>query len=74
MNKLLLLSQNDFRLTYREPILRSFLFFPLLAFAIVRFIVPMLMDRFPVLGPHGPVIAMWAGLQAGTMFGFCTDF
>nr|WKN39677.1 hypothetical protein K4G66_13345 [Tunicatimonas sp. TK19036] len=74
MNKLLLISQNDFRITFRDPMLKGLLFFPLVALAIVKFLVPYLSEQYPVFEPYHSVILMWSCMQAATMFGFINGF
>jgi hypothetical protein len=74
MKQLLLISHNDFRITFREPLLKGLLFFPLIALAIVKFLVPYLSEQYPVIEPYHPVILMWACMQSATMFGFINGF
>lgn len=74
MNTLLLLSRQDFTATFRDPIFKGLLVFPLLAFALVRWVLPVVVANFPVLAPYQPVILMWACLQSATMFGFIYGF
>lgn len=74
MKQLLLISGNDFRITFRDPMLKGLLFFPLVALAIVKFLVPYLSEQYPVIEPYEPVILMWACMQSATMFGFISGF
>jgi len=68
------LSQTDFRTTFRDPIFKALLFFPIISFFLVRWILPFLTWRFPILSPYTQVILMWACLQSATMFGFIYGF
>ncbi|SDM32229.1 fluoroquinolone transport system permease protein [Catalinimonas alkaloidigena] len=74
MNRLLLLGANDFRMVFRDPMLRLFLFLPLLIVGGIGWALPPVLDRFPVLGDYGYVILMWACMQTATMFGFINGF
>lgn len=74
MKQLLLISRNDFRITFRDPMLKGLLFFPLVALAIIKFLVPYLSEQYPVIEPYQPVILMWACMQTATMFGFISGF
>lgn len=74
MNRILILSANDFRMVFRDPLLRIFLFMPLLIFAVVKWVLPMVFSLFPVIQAYDYVIMMWACMQASTMFGFISGF
>lgn len=74
MNYLLTLSRNDFRITFRDPIFRVLLVFPLIAFALIRFVYPWIATRFPEVTDYGHVVLMWACMQTATMFGFIYGF
>lgn len=74
MKLLLTLSKNDFRNTFRDPMFRSLLFFPIISFAIIYWGVPAIEGIYPPLAPYKPVILMWACLQSATMFGFIYGF
>ena len=74
MNQLLTLSLNDFRVVFRDPMLRIFLFLPLLVIALVVWGVPFLFSVYPTAKDYDYVILMWAGLQTATMFGFISGF
>ena len=60
MKQLLLISHNDFRITFREPLLKGLLFFPLIALAIVKLLVPYHTELYPIIEPYHAVILMWA--------------
>ena len=74
MNRLLVLSVNDFRMVFRDPMLRIFLFLPLLIVAVVVWGLPMVFSAYPAVQAYDYVILMWAGMQASTMFGFINGF
>jgi hypothetical protein len=74
MKLLFILSQQDLRTTFRDPIFKGLLFFPLLAFVFIRWLLPVIIERFPILLPYHTVILMWACMQSATMFGFIYGF
>ncbi len=74
MNQLLTLSANDFRMVFRDPMLRLFLFLPLLVLALVVWFVPVLFAAYPVVRQYDYVILMLACMQTSTMFGFINGF
>lgn len=74
MNHFLTLSKNDFRITFRDPVFKGLLAFPFIAFALIRFLYPWLLIKFPVVGSYGHVVLMWACMQTATMFGFIYGF
>ena len=74
MNRLLTLSANDFRMVFRDPMLRIFLFLPLLIVVVVVWILPRVFAAYPAVQDYDYVILMYAGLQASTMFGFINGF
>ena len=74
MNRILTLSANDFRVVFRDPMLRIFLFLPLLVLGGVVWGVPMLFAAFPAAQAYDYVILMLACMQTATMFGFINGF
>ena len=74
MNRLLILSANDFRVVFRDPMLRIFLFLPLLIIAIVVWVLPIIFSAYPAVRAYDYVLLMWAGMQTATMFGFINGF
>lgn len=74
MNTLLTVSQYDFRTTFRDPIFKGLLVFPFVSFALVRWLLPYLVQLYPIVQPYQPVILMWACLQSAIMFGFIYGF
>jgi ABC-type multidrug transport system permease subunit len=74
MNLLLTLSRYDLRSTFRDPIFKGLLLFPFVSFALVRWGLPLLVIRYPVMEPYRLVVLMWACMQAAIMFGFIYGF
>jgi fluoroquinolone transport system permease protein len=74
MNAVITLSKNDFRSTFRDPVFKGMLFFPLASFAIVYWGLPALQGAWPAVEPYKQVVLMWACLQSSTMFGFIYGF
>ncbi|MGB3779636.1 MAG: hypothetical protein WA960_14845 [Tunicatimonas sp.] len=74
MSRILTLSANDFRMVFRDPMLRIFLFMPLLVLALVIWVVPLLFAAYPAARDYDYVILMLAGMQTSTMFGFINGF
>lgn len=74
MKSLVTLSISDLHSTFREPLFKVLLFFPFLAFAIIRWGYPILLNLYPPVEPYSEVILMWACLQSATMFGFIYGF
>lgn len=64
----------DFRQVFRDRTLTMFIFLPFILIAAVRFLVPFLAIKFPILADYYPVIMMFASLQTAIMFGFITSF
>lgn len=74
MRKLLILSKSDFNSTFRDPLFKILLFFPLLSFIIIRYLLPVLVSFYPPLGEYTEVVLMWACIQSATMFGIIYGF
>jgi hypothetical protein len=74
MNYIFALSLSDLRSTFRDPIFKVLLFFPLVSFALVRWGLPVILREFPIVEIYTQVILMWACLQSATMFGFIYGF
>lgn len=74
MKTLLLLSSQDLRTTFRDPIFKALFFFPLFAFAMVKWGVPSAVEALPMMGDYLQPILMWACLQSAMMFGFIYGF
>lgn len=74
MMYLLHLVRNDFRLAYRDPIMRLILAMPLMILLLIWFVAPLLLLRFPIISHYQHVLLMWACLQTPVMFGFINGF
>lgn len=74
MKNFYVLSRSDFHSTFRDPVFKGLLAFPFIAFALVRFLLPIMIREFPHIRPFKEVILMWACLQSATMFGFIYGF
>lgn len=70
MQQLINLTLADFKLIFRDPSLRTFLFFPLLILAAIALFLPYLDQRFEAVGEYVPYVLMASITQAATMFGF----
>jgi len=74
MKFFLSLSMNDLRSTFRDPVFKGLLFFPFISYAIIAWVLPAVIGRWPVVGDYADIILMWACLQSSTMFGFIYGF
>lgn len=74
MKFLFTLIRHDFLSTFREPMFRAILVFPVFCFVLIRFGLPPLMEAYPVIEAYKHVIVMWACLQSATLFGFVYGF
>lgn len=70
MNQLLNISISDFKLVFRDPSLRTFLFMPVLVLLIIDVFLPWLAGEYEVVTEYVPYVIMAASLQTSTMFGF----
>ncbi len=71
MKKLLTLSFNDFRLIMREQILIVLLLLiPLLNFLVLKYGVPALALRFPIIIEYYALILGFVGIQTATVMGY----
>lgn len=52
------LSAMDLRSTYRDPIFKGLRFFPFVPFLLVRFVAPLLLNRYPEWAEYAPLIVM----------------
>lgn len=74
MKTLFVLSKQDFLSTFRDPIFRLLLIMPVAAFAVLRWVWPVVAANFPIAEPYGPLILMFSCMQAATMLGFIYGF
>lgn len=73
MKKLLHLSLIDFKLIFRDPSLRIFLVLPFVLFALVIWVLPGLVNTYPLLRPYLPVFLMIALIENTQMFCFISS-
>lgn len=74
MKQLIHLIRNDIRQIVRDRTLLSFLFFPVLVWALLRWGVPALTLRFPILAKYHDLVLMFGGMQSAVLFGFVVSF
>jgi hypothetical protein len=74
MNFFFTLSKNDLRSTFRDPVFKGLLFFPFISYGIIAWVLPAVINRWPVVGDYSDIILMWACMQSSTMFGFIYGF
>lgn len=70
MKKLIKLSISDFKLMFRDPSLRIFLFLPVLIFLVINYFLPYLIGKFPVVNEYVAYIVIVATIESVQMFGF----
>jgi len=74
MKQLALLSANDFKMVFRDPMLKGLLVVPLLSLAIIVWLVPYIASLYPIVNQYNHTILMWGCLQTAVMFGFINGF
>ena len=70
MSTLMPLALADFKMIFRDPSLRIFLFLPALIFLVILIAIPALVGKYPGAAGFVDVILMGALVQTSTMFGF----
>ncbi len=70
MKQLLTVSLSDFKMIFRDPSLRIFLFLPVMIFLVINVAVPWLMREFPVLEEYKIYLVVLVTIQMTQMFGF----
>lgn len=70
MKKLSSLALTDFKLIFRDPSLRSFLALPLLFFAMVLYVLPWLLNKFPEVEAYLPILLCLMLIENTQMFSF----
>lgn len=70
MQQFLSTAMNDFKLIFRDPSLRTFLFMPLLIVGVVCFFCPYLKETYPTTSEYIIYIVIMSCTQASTMYGF----
>lgn len=70
MKQLFKLSISDFKLMFRDPSLRVFLFLPILIILFINYFMPFLVDKFEVVRDYIPYLIIVATTECMQMFGF----
>ena len=70
MEQLLKLSISDFKLVFRDPSLRIFLFLPILIFLVINYFLPYLIGKFPEVNDYVIYVVIVATIETVQMFGF----
>lgn len=70
MKQLLKLSVSDFKIIFRDPSLRVFLFLPILIFLVINYFIPFLVGKFPALEEYVIYVIIVATIEVVQMFGF----
>ena len=70
MKQLIKVSIADFKLIFRDPSLRIFLFLPALIFVVVNVFLPYLVGRFEGVIDYVPYVLIVATIENTQMFGF----
>lgn len=70
MGQLIKLSSTDIRIIFRDSVLRTFLFLPLLIFLIVLLVFPLMVEKFPATNNYISYFLMAALIQTPQIFGF----
>lgn len=74
MKKLYTLVANDFKQIFRDKTLFIFLLAPLILIAFVRFVIPIVAAKFPLIIEYYPYLIMGGSIQTSIMFGFVVTF
>ncbi len=70
MKQLILLSISDFKIIFRDPSLRVFLFLPIAIFLVINYFLPYLVEKFPVVNDYVVYVIIVATIEVVQMFGF----
>lgn len=70
MKQLIILSISDFKLMFRDPSLRIFLFFPILIYLVINHFMPFLISKFEVVKDYVAYVLVVASIENIQMFGF----
>ncbi len=65
--------RGDFKLIFRDPSLRAFLFFPIMLFAIIIWFVPSLIEKYEILEDYIPLFIMVGAVENTQMFSFISS-
>lgn len=70
MKQLIILSISDFKIIFRDPSLRVFLFMPILIFLVINYFFPFLIGKFPAFEEYLGYVIIVATIELVQMFGF----
>ena len=73
MKKIFKLSITDFKLIFRDPSLRTFLFFPVILIVLIIWVLPSLVEKYDFLIPFLPVFIIVAAIENTQMFCFISS-
>jgi len=73
MKKIIRLSLIDFKLIFRDPSLRAFLFFPLILISLIIWGLPFLIEKYDFLLPYLPIFMIVAVIENTQMFTFISS-
>jgi len=73
MKKILKLAITDFKLIFRDPSLRTFLFFPIILLVLIIWVLPSLVEKYDFLTPYLPVFIIIAAIENTQMFSFISS-
>lgn len=73
MKHIFKLAGTDFKLIFRDPSLRTFLFFPLLLFGLIVWFLPSLVQEYKILEPYIALFIMVGVIENTQMFSFISS-
>lgn len=73
MKKIIRLALIDFKLIFRDPSLRTFLFFPIILICLIIWALPVLITKYEFLIPYLPIFLVVAVIENTQMFCFISS-
>lgn len=73
MKKIIRLALIDFKLIFRDPSLRTFLFFPIILICLIIWALPVLVTKYEFLIPYLPIFLVVAVIENTQMFCFISS-
>lgn len=73
MKKIIKLALTDFKIIFRDPSLKGFLFLPVVLFALIVWAVPALADKYEGLAPYLSLILVVAVIENTQTFSFISS-
>jgi fluoroquinolone transport system permease protein len=70
MKKIISLAITDFKLIFRDPSLKAFLFLPLLLFAVFIWLIPNMVEKYDILNPYLSIFLMVGVIENTQTFSF----